>query len=64
MPPVGDLDRVGCAVPATLGVGTGPVPADHLGAGMRLEPRGERAGLAVGEQVDRMPVGHVTRIVP
>ena len=59
VPSVGDLDRVGCAVPAAQGVGTGPIPADHFGAGMRLEPRGERAGLAVGEQVDRMPVGHV-----
>jgi hypothetical protein len=59
VPSVGDLDRVGRAVPTTLGVGTRPIPTDHVGAGMRLEPRGERGRLAVSEQVDRTPVGHV-----
>jgi hypothetical protein len=59
VPAVGDLDRGRRALPGAVGVGAGPVPADHLGAGMRAQPAGEGVGLAVGEQVDRAVGGHV-----
>ncbi len=34
VPPVGDLHRVGCAGTGAVGVPAGPVPADHLHAGV------------------------------
>jgi hypothetical protein len=49
---VGDLDGVRCAVPGALGVGTGPVPADDLHAGVVFQPLGEGAGLTVLQHVD------------
>jgi hypothetical protein len=45
---VRDLDRVGCSGAGAVGVGAGPVAADHLNPGMRPQPRGEGAGFAVG----------------
>ena len=59
VPAVGDLHRVRGAEPGGLGVGTGPVPADHLDSGVFLQPGGETGHLAVGQQVDRPPAGHV-----
>ena len=35
MPPIGHLQRVGCAGPGAIGVDTSPVPADEVHAGMR-----------------------------
>jgi len=52
MPPVGDLDRVGRAVPRAFGVGTGPVSADDLDARMPAQPVGDGGGLPVGQEVD------------
>jgi hypothetical protein len=41
MPAVGDLERCGSTVAGTLGIDTSAVAADHLHAGMLLEPLGE-----------------------
>jgi hypothetical protein len=59
VPAVGDLHCVRGAVPGGLGVGTGPVPADHFDSRVFLQPGGEGRHLAVGQQVDRPPGGHV-----
>ena len=59
VPAVGDLHRVRGAEPGGLGVGTGPVPADHLDSRVFLQPGGEGRHLAVGQQVNRPPGGHV-----
>jgi hypothetical protein len=56
VPTVGHLDRIGGAGSRAFGVGPGAVSTDHLGAGMRAQPGGERVGLPIGEQVDR-PMG-------
>jgi len=45
---VRDLDRIRCSGAGAFGVGARPVAADHLNPGMRLQPRGEGAGLPVG----------------
>ena len=44
----------------TVGVVAGPVLADDRDAGMAGQPRGERVGVAVGQQVDR-PAGEESR---
>ena len=59
MPAVGDLDRLRGAVPGALGVGPGPVAADHLRTGMGLQPGLEGARFPAGQQVDRLPGGDV-----
>ena len=60
MPPVGDLHRVGRAVPGAVGVPAGPVSADQLDAGMETEPVGEIGGFSAQEHVARsVPVGQV-----
>ena len=52
MPAVRDLDGVRRAPGGSLGIGAGAV-ADHGGhPGMRLQPRRQRVGAAVGQQVD------------
>jgi hypothetical protein len=51
--PVGDLDGVRRSGAGTVGVGAGPVPADHLDAGMSGKPVGERLGVAAFQQVKR-----------
>ena len=56
VPAVGDLHRVRGAEPGGLGVGTGPVPADHLDSGMLLQPGGETGrsrGRGAGRPADR-----------
>ena len=59
VPAVGDLDRVRRARPGALGVVAGPVPADHRGAGMGLQPGLEAGGLPVRQQVDHVTGAHV-----
>jgi hypothetical protein len=59
MPAISDLDRLGRAAAGAVGVGTGPVAADDLGAGMRLQPGSKRLRLPVLQQVDRPVGGHV-----
>ena len=59
VPAVGDLDRAGGALAGAFGVGAGPVPADHRGPGMSLQPALQGGGLPVREQVDDLPGGHV-----
>ena len=51
MPPVGDLDCLRGALAGAVGVGAGPVPADHLGSGVLLQPFGEGVRLPVAQQV-------------
>jgi hypothetical protein len=50
--PVGDLDGVRCPAAAPLN-GAGPVPADHLDAGMGGQPVRERLGVPAFQQVKR-----------
>ena len=59
MPAVRDLDRVWRAVRGSQRVGAGPVPADHLHAGVLPQPPGEGAGLPVVEHVDGLAGIHV-----
>ncbi len=54
MPPVRDLYRRRGAPARAVGVGAGPVPADHLGSGMLLQPLGEGVRLAVAQQARRL----------
>jgi hypothetical protein len=61
MPAVSDLDRAGRTVAGTLGVSAGPVPADHPRARVRLEPVGQRPGLAARQDVDGPPGGGVNQ---
>ena len=49
----------GGAEPGGLGVGTGPIPADHLDSRVFPQPAGETRHLPVGQQVHRPPAGHV-----
>jgi hypothetical protein len=48
MPAIRDLDSVRRTGTDTFGVGPGPIPTHHRGAGMFGRPGGERGGLAVG----------------
>jgi hypothetical protein len=50
--PVGDLDCLRSPGPNAVGIGAGPVTGDDLDAGMRLQPGGDRLGLAIGQEVD------------
>ena len=45
--------RGGRALPRPFGVATSPVAAQHLDAGVRLEPVGQGLTLAVGQQLQR-----------
>ncbi len=64
MPAIGDLDRVRRARPGALSVVAGPVPADDLRAGMRRQPRLQRGGLPVRQQVHHVPGTHVHQHCP
>ena len=46
VPAVGDLHRVRGAEPGGLGVGAGPVPADHLDPGMFRAARRRRSSVS------------------
>ena len=59
VPAVGDLDRARRARPGTLGVVSGPVPADDRRAGMGRQPRLQGGGLPVRQQIDHVPGAHV-----
>ena len=52
---VGDLDRVGRALPRAVAVRAAAIPADDLHPRVRREPRREGGRLAVGQQVDHAP---------
>jgi hypothetical protein len=52
MPAIGDLERVRCALPYRIGIGTSTVTRDSLDPAMTLQLGRDRAGLAVGQQVD------------
>ena len=45
VPPVGHLPGVGCTLTGAVGVAAGPVPADHLHAGVGAQPVGEVLGV-------------------
>ncbi|KJY33154.1 hypothetical protein VR46_33850 [Streptomyces sp. NRRL S-444] len=55
VPPVCDLDRLGCASGGALGEEWRPVPADDLDAGPLREPGCEAGRFPVGRHVDRLP---------
>ena len=59
VPPAGHLDRGRRAGAGALGESSGPVPADHLGAGMPAQPGRQGIGLPVREQVNGPPGLHV-----
>lgn len=52
MPSVGHLNGFGCTLANAVGVGAGAVAGDDRHPGVRLQPRGDGVGLAVGQQVD------------
>jgi hypothetical protein len=53
MKTIGDLDRLGSALADAVGIGTGPVTGNDLDTGMLFQPRRQRLGLPVGQQVER-----------
>jgi len=59
VPAIGYLQRIRGAVPGALGVGPGPVPADHRGAGMGAQPVRQRARFPVRQQVHGLAGLHV-----
>ena len=50
---VRDLDRVGGALPASVRIGSGPIPGDYPDTGMGLSPQGHSVGLTVGQAGER-----------
>ena len=50
---VRNLDRVGGALPASVRIGSGPIPGDHTDAGMGLSPQGHGFGLTIGPEGER-----------
>jgi hypothetical protein len=52
VPPVGDLDRFGCAGSGAFGVGAGPVATDDLYSGVLAQPCGECDGFPIGKDID------------
>jgi hypothetical protein len=63
VPAVRDLHCVRCAGAGAVGVGTGPVPADHLHAWVGAKPGGQRFAVAAREDIDRPVGGRSSRIV-
>jgi hypothetical protein len=53
MPAIRNLDRFRSAGPNTIGIAAGPIPGDDLDTGMLFQPRLDRLGLAVTQQVNR-----------
>ncbi|OKI84055.1 hypothetical protein AMK11_22110 [Streptomyces sp. CB02414] len=56
VPPVSDLDRLGCPGRGAFREERSPVPADHLDPGALRQPLGQAGCLPVGQQVHR-PTG-------
>lgn len=52
MPAVSYLYRLGCAAAGGISVHKSTIPGDHFNAGMSLEPRCERVGFAVREELN------------
>src|SRR4051812_20193823 len=52
MPPIRDLESIGCPLPGRLGIGASTIARDDLDAFMMLQPIRNGGGLAVGQQVD------------
>ena len=53
VPPVRNLDGLGCAGANAVGVSTRAVSRDDLDAGMTVQPRSDRLRVAIGQHVDR-----------
>jgi hypothetical protein len=64
MEPVGDLFRIQCPLPGSLGVQTAPISADHFDLGMSLQPVGERDNISILENVNDTRRSRSTMIVP
>jgi hypothetical protein len=54
MPPIGHLERVGCALACCIGIGAGTVTCDNFDSTMPLQPSRNCAGFSVGQQVDNL----------
>jgi hypothetical protein len=52
VPAIGDVHGLRRTAPGAVGVDVGPVAGDHLHAGVVAQPGGERAGVAVGQEID------------
>ena len=52
MPPVRDLDRLGCTLANAVGKDAGSVPGNDLDARVGLQPRGQALGPPVRQQVE------------
>jgi hypothetical protein len=64
VPAVGDLDRLGCAADGAGGIGSGPVAADDLDAGVGSQPGGQGVGGRSGSTSTGLPVLMSIRIEP
>jgi hypothetical protein len=64
VPAIGHLHRGRSRVGGGLGVGAGPVTADHLDAAVRAQPVGEGVRLSVRWKVHRPVAGHVQQHRP
>jgi hypothetical protein len=53
---VGHLTGPGRPKAGRFRIGLGPIPHEDLHPGMRLEPRGDRRGLSVGEEGQGPPL--------
>jgi hypothetical protein len=54
---IGNLDRVGGALPGAVRLGSGPLPGDDADARMGLSPPGEGLRLTIGQKGERpMPL--------
>ena len=61
VPPVRNLDRIGCAAGCALGIGPCPISADKLDARMRSQPLRERVRRAVRQDIDRTTLVQVNQ---
>jgi hypothetical protein len=55
---IGNLDRLWGARGCSLGIGAGPIPANHLDLGLVPQPSGQGGGLAIGQ--DLAPISGAT----
>jgi hypothetical protein len=58
--PIHDLHRLRRPTPNPFGIQPTPIAADDLDAGMRLQPRRDRGGRALGEQIHHLMAFEIT----
>ena len=59
VPTIGHLDRTGCSGGGALRVRASSITADHLHAGVLLQPVAKGLRLPIGEEVDGLAADHV-----